>query len=224
MFIGSSDNTIGGTVAGSGNVISGNTGDGILIYGSGATGNLVEGNYIGTNAAGTAALANTGGGVQITGGATNNTIGGITATPGTGAGNVISGNGNDGIDIFGSGTTGNVVAGNLIGTDIKGANALPNAVNGLQISQGLDGQHDRRPDHHARTGAGNVISGNRSDGIDISDSGTTENVVAGNLIGTDITGSRRNTQRCQRLGDLGAARRATRSAASPPRLGPVPAT
>ena len=82
----SSGNTIGGTAAGAGNIISGNAGGGIVFSGGDVAGNLVEGNLIGTNLKGTGAVANTGDGVLITGGATNNTIGGLAATPGTGAG------------------------------------------------------------------------------------------------------------------------------------------
>ena len=48
----STGNTIGGTTAGARNVISGNTGEGILIAGAGATGNVVEGDYIGTDDSG----------------------------------------------------------------------------------------------------------------------------------------------------------------------------
>ena len=44
-----SGNTIGGTAAAAANVISGNNGSGISIVNAGATGNLVEGNYIGVN-------------------------------------------------------------------------------------------------------------------------------------------------------------------------------
>ena len=190
MFIGSSDNTIGGTVAGSGNMISGNTGDGIDIVGSGATGNLVEGNYIGTNAAGTAALANTGDGVQIEGGATNNTIGGITATPGTGAGNVISGNTSNGVEISGTGTAGNVVAGNLIGTNAVGEGALRNGYNGVEIDTGAA----QNTVGGTVTGARNVISGNSGGpssyfGVYLAGAGTDFNVIVGNYVGTDAAGT-----------------------------------
>ena len=78
----SSNNIIGGTAtvalaAGAGNLISGNTGGGILIQGMSATGNTIEGNYIGTDKNGASALANVGQGLEIIG-AANNTIGGIT--------------------------------------------------------------------------------------------------------------------------------------------------
>src|SRR5579875_2365836 len=82
-------NAIGGTATGAGNVISGNTADGILID-SGVSGVTVQGNYIGTNTAGTAALANK---VGIEDAGNNNTIGGSV----TGVRNIISGNSGDGV-------------------------------------------------------------------------------------------------------------------------------
>ena len=81
-------NTIGGSVAGAGNVIAGSGSYGVRVYTSAASDNLIAGNYIGTNAAGTAALANALAGVQIDSSATGNTIGGPT----TAYANVISGN------------------------------------------------------------------------------------------------------------------------------------
>ena len=81
----SSDNTVGGTASGAGNVISGNTTDGILIQ-SGFLNTLVAGNQIGTNASGTAALGN-GVGVYLET-TDGNTIGGTAP----GSVNVISGN------------------------------------------------------------------------------------------------------------------------------------
>jgi len=81
-------NTIGGTAAGDRNIISGNDGFGVQILNANATLNSVLGNYIGTNAAGTAALPN-GIGVVVDN-APSNTIGGSVA----GAGNIISGNSN----------------------------------------------------------------------------------------------------------------------------------
>src|SRR5260221_2793412 len=84
----SPSNTIGGTAAGRGNVISGSGGSGLFLNSSQTTGTIVQGNLIGTNAAGTAALANTLDGIVVASRSHNNTIGGTTAA----ARNVTSGN------------------------------------------------------------------------------------------------------------------------------------
>jgi parallel beta-helix repeat protein len=84
-------NTVGGTTAAARNVISGNLGDGVTVFGAG--GNVIEGNFIGTQANGTSPLANGQQGVDLTEGAANNTVGGAAA----GAGNVIAFNGSDGV-------------------------------------------------------------------------------------------------------------------------------
>jgi hypothetical protein len=71
--------TIGGTAPGAGNVVSGSNGGGIVIRGVGTTLNAVLGNYVGTNAAGTAAIGSStvgGNGGISRQGATNNVIGG----------------------------------------------------------------------------------------------------------------------------------------------------
>src|SRR5262249_19804570 len=82
---------------------------------AGASSDAILGNYLGTNVAGTTALGNAGSGIALFNIATNNTIGGIA----TGDGNLISGNLGIGIFIDGSGgaASGNVIKGNLIGTD-----------------------------------------------------------------------------------------------------------
>ena len=181
---GANSNTVGGMAAGTRNIISGNAGGGIVFDGSDVTGTLIAGNYIGTNLTGTAAIANTGDGVRIIGtGLANNTIGGVTATPGTGAGNVISGNTGEGIEINGPGASGNVVAGNLIGTDVTGEAALPNGADGVI----LDGGASNNSIGGAAAGAGNVISGNLNLGIEVD--WASDNVIAGNEIGTDAAGT-----------------------------------
>ena len=119
----------------------------IASFGSGsaieldAGGNLIEGNFIGTDITGTTTTdANnhaTGNGqgnipaIEITG--AKNTIGGTTATPGTGAGNLISGNGGAGVGLTSS-ATGNLVEGNLIGTDINGTSILTNYRGGVSVA------------------------------------------------------------------------------------------
>ncbi len=167
--------TIGGTAAGAGNVISGNTGAGVSLVGSGATANSVMGNFIGTDITGTVAIAN-GGGVGLSSGASGNTIGGLTAMPGSGAGNVISGN--DGVGIGDHGGS-NVIAGNLIGLSASGTVALANGSDGMDVFAGGDTIGG------TAAGAGNVISGNL--GYGIYDDGA--NLIAGNLIGTDPAGT-----------------------------------
>src|SRR5205823_931606 len=109
-------NTVGGTTPAARNVLSGNAFEGVAIYDSGTTLNLVEGNFIGTKVTGASALANGAAGVIVFGGAHGNTIGGVSAT----ARNLISGNAFDGITIVDSGTSSNVVAANYIGTKASG--------------------------------------------------------------------------------------------------------
>ena len=137
------NNTIGGTVAGSADVISGNMLNGVGIFIAGTSGNVVAGDFIGTVAPGAgngdvaAALPNVFSGVVIGQGATRNTIGGTTA----GARDVISGNtgsgpNSDGVDIIGPGTADNVVEGDFIGTDSAGGASLGNSGNGILIASG----------------------------------------------------------------------------------------
>ena len=109
-LLNSSGNTIGGTTAAARNIISGNgafafIASGVILEGS-STGNTVQGNYIGTNAAGDAALGNLGHGVEIS--ASNNTIGGTAA----GAGNIIAFNNVDGVAVDSG--AGNAIRGNSI--------------------------------------------------------------------------------------------------------------
>jgi len=172
-------NTIGGTVSGAGNVVSGNELSGVAIIGSGATGNHVQGNFIGTDVSGTLARGNTLSGVFIED-AANNTIGGTTGAPR----NVVSGNGDRGIAITGNEATGNVVQGNFIGTNAAGTAALGNSNDGILID-GASGNTIGGTTAAAR----NIISGNDEDGIVIFGSGATRNQVLGNFIGTDINGT-----------------------------------
>ena len=186
ISFGASDNTIGGPTAGARNVISDNGYFGVFMNES-VTDNTVEGNYIGTDAMGTSAMPNGEYGVEMTK-ATNNMIGGTAA----GAGNVISGNLYSQVDIFGSGTSGNTLEGNYIGTDDSGTTMVAGGYYGVSIDYGA------ADDTIGGTTAGarNVISGNAIDGVDINsagvssnDPGTSGNVVEGNYIGTDVTGT-----------------------------------
>jgi CSLREA domain-containing protein len=199
LLIYSSGNTVGGTSPGDRNLISGNNsglpdsadggsqpGDRGIYIGNG---NLLQGNYIGTDRSGTSALGN---GLGIESGS-NSTIGGLTATPGTGAGNLISGNTIFGIDRAGNQ---NLIAGNLIGTTATGLAALGNGA-------GVDLWGNNNTIGGTTAGARNIISGNTGPGgagvinagIDIENvtggdlAGGSYNLVEGNYIGTDITGN-----------------------------------
>jgi hypothetical protein len=181
IFGGASFNEVGGTVAGARNLISGNTWAGVGISGAGTDVNFVEGNWVGTDVMGTAALANTQDGVAIYGGASGNMIGGAEAT----SGNVIASNGWNGVNINGSSTMNNLVVGNRIGTTADGTSALGNASNGVILWGGATGNTVGG----TSTGGRNVISGNHNDGVQVYSSGTAGNVLIGNLIGTNVAGT-----------------------------------
>jgi parallel beta-helix repeat protein len=178
---GSTYNTIGGTKTGALNVISGNSQWGVMITGTGTAYNTVEGNYVGTDYTGSVAIGNGYNGLDITSGATYNTVGGKTAA----ARNVISGNVNNGVDIAFSGTSHNVVEGNYIGLNAAGTAALSNRVNGVVIEGGAT----ENTIGGTTAGERNVISANSSDGVYITGSGTTVNSVEGNYIGLNAAGT-----------------------------------
>ena len=137
------------------------------VAGTGAPGNTIEQNRIGTNWSGASGRGN-GLGIELHG--DRNMV----------RDNVISGNVDAGIDISSTGEE-NTIVGNRIGTDVAGTSALPN---GVGISTFFDTDN-------VIGGAGaadaNLISGNTGAGIRTSSSEGLE--VIGNLIGTDITGT-----------------------------------
>ena len=170
------------------NVISGNGGEGIGIYGFRSTGNIIQGNYIGTNAPGTAAIGNTNSGIYARRAGQNSIIG-----------NVISGNsGFAGIAVCGTPTFcgggadtglssdagGNVIKGNIVGLTAAGIDPLRNAGYGVS----LDGAPNTTIGG-TLAGEPNIISSNGPAGIVIFGTGADGNLVRGNYIGTDITGT-----------------------------------
>jgi titin len=181
IYSGAANNTVGGTAVGAGNVISGNVAQGVAIYGVGSNGNTVAGNFIGTNPAGSAAIPNTYSGVSVDGGATGNTVGGSVA----GSLNLISGNANQGVIIYSTGTNGNFVQGNWIGINAAGTAALANGYSGVQIGGGA--QNNLVGGTTAMTR--NVISGNTLQGVYLSGTGTSANRISGNYIGTNAAGT-----------------------------------
>ncbi len=175
-------NTIGGTDP-SGytrNVISGNV-YGIYITGVGTNSHLIQGNYIGINAAGTAPIANTMG-VWIANGAKTTQIGGTDSNGYTR--NVISGN-TYGIYIEDAGTDSHLIQGNYIGINAAGTAQIANVM-GVWIASGARTTQIGGTDPNGYTR--NVISGN-SYGIFISDAGTNSHLIQGNYIGLNAAGT-----------------------------------
>ena len=169
---------IGGEGPGQGNTISGNGRDGILLIGNetagdlDCTGNVIAGNRIGTDPSGSRAIPNRRAGIFICK-AVGNCVGGTAS----GAGNVISANGVQGVRISGATASGNLVLGNTIGTDASGAVALGNAGDGVMIN-------DAPGNHVGYQGVGNLICGNGRHGVMITGPMSQGNQVNGNRIGT----------------------------------------
>jgi hypothetical protein len=180
-------NRIGGTSPGSGNLLSGNL-FGIFVHGSAAIGTLIQANLIGTDASGTLAVPNGATGVWIFG-APQTVVGGTDPA----AGNVIAGNGTDGIDIAGAGATDTIVQGNAIGFASDLVTPIGNAQDGVYVSAGAgritvggaagnsignNGGAGVRLDTTAGTRTtvrANVITSNGSLGIDLGMAGVTAN-------------------------------------------------
>jgi hypothetical protein len=165
--------TIGGTGAYQRNYISGNTNKGISI--ADTTTVLIKGNYIGTNIAGDAALANATG-IQIDSGANTVTIGGTGAEA-----NTISGNTGNGIRVL-SGSSGVNIYGNYIGTNPTGTGSIGNGGRGILVetnSVTIGSSSDATK--------ANVISANSNNGIEITGS-SSNNSISLNTIRTNLTG------------------------------------
>ncbi len=211
----STGNTIGENLTGrSGvvsNVISGNAGNGITLSGSSA--NTVQDNRIGTGPAGQASMPNRHNGIAITGRSHANEIGGTTfvdsatgqANNPTGSkgtvtpvfvvpplGNLISSNGLNGV-LIDAGAGHNELNGNFIGTTANGDASLGNGANGVWIDSAnfnslVGCKFVNNPFVYY-----NVVSGNKQDGLRITDARGT--VVQGNFFGigannTAIVGNR----------------------------------
>ncbi|MDP2207278.1 MAG: T9SS type A sorting domain-containing protein [Bacteroidota bacterium] len=176
IFGTSGGNTIGGTTPETRNVVSGNLGAGVAIATGSIGGNIVKGNYIGTDATGTTALGNGGNGIFSN--APNNIIGGLVS----GAGNIVADNALPGIFI-GASANGTVVQGNYVGTDVTGSFNLGNRSNGINVRSSDNIIGDISP-----TGR-NIIAGSSSAGIYFFGPTATRNRVINNLIGTDVSGT-----------------------------------
>jgi uncharacterized repeat protein (TIGR01451 family) len=165
----SSNDTIGGPSTADRNVISGNKAEGIhILFGGPANNQLIENNYIGTDASGTEPIGNGGDGIGIFSQSTFNQI----------LSNLISANSGSGINYFDNTSSDNLIQGNKIGTDITGTEPLGNHGTGINVGG--------PPRTHI---IGNVVSANLQVGINITGNTTLNTVVQGNMIGTDISGA-----------------------------------
>jgi hypothetical protein len=175
--INSAGNTIGGTSTASRNVIAGNTQQGI--YFDNIDTSFVYGNYIGTNAAGTADIngstANTAQtGIVMLNGSSGNQIGNTIA----GARNVISGNNHYGAEVQGATSQNNTVSGNYIGTNYTGLAALGNTNGGFSFWGSGTGN----------SFVANVVAGNLGQGVLVG-SAASGSKIQGNYIGVGLDGS-----------------------------------
>ncbi len=147
---------------------------------------LVVGNFIGLRLDGVTSAGNGGNGIGIAASSSDNTIGGTDAIDR----NVISANHDNGIAI--KGASRNQILGNFIGTDVTGAIDLGNSANGVLLINGathntIGGTTPSASQFIGLPPDGNVISGNDANGVLITDHAQS-NTLAGNFIGTDISG------------------------------------
>lgn len=180
ILVNGANNTIGGTAAVARNLISANGVNGVLFQGSGATGNVVQGNLIGTNLAGDAPLPNMASGISFIGAAglgspSNNTVGGTTVA----ARNRISGNVGPGVTL--NNAVGNVIQGNFIGTNLAGTQGVGNT-NGVSIISASGNSIGG-----AIAAAANVIAFNRGNGVLVA-SGTGNSIRRNSIFSNDALG------------------------------------
>ncbi len=171
-------NEIGGYLPGTGNIISGNGGVGIYLFG-GDKFNNISGNFIGVSGSGLAALANNSQGIWVSGASKFNMIGDSINPTGR---NIISGNGQFAINIQ-SFSDSNIVTGNYLGLGADGTTSIPNSTGGLTIAT--------RGNKIGGSGfnAKNIVSGNSGVGIDIYSTTATANILVNNIVGLNASGT-----------------------------------
>jgi len=170
-----SDNQIGGAYTNEGNVISGNNFYGVILQSTGTFANVVEGNIIGLNPAATLVVSNRFAGVDVSGGAFSNRIGGTDFE----TMNVICGNGGSGVTIRDTNSYANLVSYNFIGmTRFPAFLPIPNKSFGVDVFQSPGNA----------IGLGNYIGNHPSAGITIRGTSSVHNLVGGNIVGQDLFG------------------------------------
>ena len=193
---GSPNNQIGGAATGDGNTIE-NTPSAILINGAAASGNLIQGNLIGTDTTGSVFEGVTNGIVIIN--ASGTTVGGSSATPGAAPGNVIDGRQTSGVGGLTSGgyavgvggvtttVTATTVEGNAIGMFANGSEPSGSYA-GFGLGVESAGLTSGTVVGGSSPGEGNVITGAAQAAVYVDGTSVTGTQVLGNLIGTDLTG------------------------------------
>jgi len=172
---GSNNNILGGSASGMGNVVSGGNQEGICVDAS--TGTRIQGNYIGTTADGTAGLGNRFAGISIVNASNDTTIGGTAV----GAGNVISGNGHQGIYI--SDSSSNFIQANYVGTNATGDAAIGNSQHGIYLT----GSSSNTIGGNSAA-ARNIISGSGNQGLKLLN-GSNNNSISGNFFSLNAAGT-----------------------------------
>ncbi len=197
VLIDGPNNVVGGSATGDRNVIQGNRGDGVIVYGTQGTGNAIDANFI---------LDNGGDGVLLL--SASNHVGQASGAQLAGAGNLISGNQGNGVHILDPMARANTVVNNEIGTQvglaglqqgILGMQPRPNILSGVLIENAPANTVGGLVSDSA-----NVLSSNLLDGVTIENyvdgndmiprivsappantpyTSATRNVVEGNLIG-----------------------------------------
>jgi parallel beta-helix repeat protein len=144
-----------------GNLVSGNRGDGIIIANR-SSGNVLNGNFVGTTADGDYALGNGGDGVWIVNASYNSLIGCKFVNNPFVYYNVVSGNGGNGVSVTNSNNV--VVQGNFFGSAANNSSVVPNRLDGILV-EGTSA--------NTQVGGviplGNVSAGNGANGIEVTD-------------------------------------------------------
>jgi hypothetical protein len=146
----------------------------------------IEGNFIGTNAAGDTDLGNGSDGVTLL--SSGNVVGGAANA----AQNVISGNGENGVAVKQAGATGNTISNNHIGTDADASEDLGNSQSGVFVENApgvIVGGNGAGGAGAGASGEGNIISGNDEHGVEIIGADSSDARVLGNFIGLNLNGS-----------------------------------
>ena len=192
----SSNNVIGGEGQQQRNVISGNNGNGITLLGDPGgqpSANEIKSNFIGVGADGITDIGNSFVGVQIS-----------HASQTQISNNVISGNGNSGIELRGESTTENQILGNFIGVAADGTTAVGNDFNGIVLSTFAGQGPAQTKIGGLAAGEANIIANNSTTGVRLDSGGGVGNSIRGNRIfqnqaglGIDLVGVNTND-----LGDI----------------------